>query len=114
MNARARTGPGAFACGFGGMRSRRSAIRRVRSQLGCRGGGAGRWYAAGRELEIADVLSFIKRAGVRNTMWVTADVHYTAAHYYDPGKAVFQDFEPFWEFVSGPLHAGFDIGKRPV
>ena len=60
----------------------------------------------GRELEIADLLSFIKHAGVRNTVWLTADVHYTAAHYYDPNKAVFQDFEPFWEFVSGPLHAG--------
>jgi alkaline phosphatase D len=60
----------------------------------------------GRELELADVLAFIKRAGVRNTVWVTADVHYTAAHYYDPNKAVFQDFEPFWEFVSGPIHAG--------
>jgi alkaline phosphatase D len=60
----------------------------------------------GRELEIADLLSFIKHAGIRNTVWLTADVHYTAAHYYDPGRAVFQDFEPFWEFVSGPLHAG--------
>jgi alkaline phosphatase D len=60
----------------------------------------------GRELEIADLLSFIKHAGVRNTVWLTADVHYTAAHYYDPNKAAFQDFEPFWEFVSGPLHAG--------
>ncbi len=60
----------------------------------------------GRELEIADILSFIKHAGVRNTLWLTADVHYTAAHYYDPNKAVFQDFEPFWEFVSGPIHAG--------
>ena len=39
-------------------------------------------------------------------MWLTADVHYTAAHYYNPDKAQFQDFEPFWEFVSGPLHAG--------
>ena len=39
-------------------------------------------------------------------MWVTADVHYAAAHYYDPNKARFQDFEPFWEFVSGPIHAG--------
>src|SRR5438132_461951 len=29
-----------------------------------------------------------------------------AAHYYDPNRAVFQDFEPFWEFMSGPLHAG--------
>jgi alkaline phosphatase D len=60
----------------------------------------------GRELEVADLLSFIKHAGVRNTVWVTADVHYTAAHHYDPGKAHFQDFEPFWEFVSGPIHAG--------
>jgi alkaline phosphatase D len=60
----------------------------------------------GRELEIADILSFIKHAGIRNTLWLTADVHYTAAHYYDPNKAAFQDFEPFWEFVSGPIHAG--------
>ena len=60
----------------------------------------------GREFEIADILSFIKQARVTNTVWLTADVHYTAAHYYDPNKAQFQDFEPFWEFVSGPLHAG--------
>jgi alkaline phosphatase D len=59
-----------------------------------------------REHEIADLLSFVKRAGVRNTVWLTADMHYTAAHHYDPNRAVFTDFEPFWEFVSGPLHAG--------
>jgi alkaline phosphatase D len=59
-----------------------------------------------REHEIADLLSFMKRAGLRNIVWLTADVHYTAAHHYDPNRAVFQDFEPFWEFVSGPLHAG--------
>ncbi|MFT7593648.1 MAG: alkaline phosphatase D [Paracoccaceae bacterium] len=62
--------------------------------------------AKGRELELADLLRFIKTAGITNTVWFTADVHYTAAHYYDPNKAQFQDFEPFWEFVSGPLHAG--------
>jgi alkaline phosphatase D len=62
--------------------------------------------ARGRELEIADLLSFIRRAGIHNTVWITADVHYTAAHYYDPNRAAFQDFEPFWEFVSGPIHAG--------
>ena len=68
--------------------------------------------ALGRELEIADLLRFIKSAGIRNTVWVTADVHYAAAHYYDPNKAQFQDFDPFWEFVSGPLHAGtFGPGK---
>jgi alkaline phosphatase D len=60
----------------------------------------------GRELEIADLLSFIKHAGVRNTVWITADQHYTAAHYFDPNQAAFQDFEPFWEFMSGPIHAG--------
>jgi alkaline phosphatase D len=60
----------------------------------------------GRELEIAEILAFIKHAGIRNTVWITADMHYTAAHYYDPNRAVFQDFEPFWEFISGPLHAG--------
>lgn len=59
-----------------------------------------------REGEIADLLSFMKRAGIRNTVWLTADMHYTAAHHYDPNRAAYQDFEPFWEFVSGPLHAG--------
>ena len=45
-------------------------------------------------------------AAIRNTLWITADLHYTAAHYFDPNYAVFQNFEPFWEFVSGPIHAG--------
>ena len=62
--------------------------------------------AKGRELEIGDLLRFIKNAGIDNTVWLTADVHYVAAHYYDPSRAAFQDFNPFWEFVSGPLHAG--------
>lgn len=60
----------------------------------------------GREHDVAEVLSFIKHAGITNVVWLTADVHYTAAHYYDPTKAIFQDFNPFWEFVSGPIHAG--------
>ena len=76
------------------------------SQKGVEAVAQGDGPARGRELEIADLLAFIKRAGIRNTLWLTADVHYTAAHHYDPNRAVFQDFEPFWEFVSGPLHAG--------
>ena len=60
----------------------------------------------GRELEIADLLRFIKSSGINNTVWLTADVHYAAAHYYDPDKAQFQEFTPFWEFVAGPLNAG--------
>ncbi len=60
----------------------------------------------GRELEIADLLQFVKANQIRNTVWLTADVHYAASHYFNPEKAVFKDFDPFWEFVSGPLHAG--------
>ena len=43
---------------------------------------------------------------MRNVVWLTADVHYCAAHYYDPAKAAFTDFDGFWEFVAGPLNAG--------
>jgi alkaline phosphatase D len=60
----------------------------------------------GREAEIASILSQLSRRAVRNVVWVTADVHYTAAHHYSPERAVFTEFDPFWEFVSGPLHAG--------
>ena len=60
----------------------------------------------GREHQIAWILQQIKHRRIRNTVWLTADVHYTAAHHYDPSRAAFTDFDPFWEFVSGPLHAG--------
>lgn len=66
----------------------------------------GNGAALGRELELADLLSFIKRNRIKNVVWVTADVHYCAAHFYDPAKAQFKDFTPFWEFVAGPLNAG--------
>ena len=62
--------------------------------------------AAGRELEIARLLSFVKHEHINNIVWLTADVHYAAAHFYDPGKAQTKDFAPFWEFVAGPLNAG--------
>jgi alkaline phosphatase D len=62
--------------------------------------------ALGRELEFADLFRTLKKRKVKNVVWITADVHYCAAHYFDPAKAQFKDFDPFWEFVSGPLHAG--------
>ncbi len=79
------------------------------------GDGVNRWeavangnngIAAGRELEIAKLLKFIKHEHIDNLVWLTADVHYAAAHYYDPAKAQTKDFAPFWEFVAGPLNAG--------
>ncbi len=60
----------------------------------------------GRELDFADVLRHVRDEGIENLVFLTADVHYTAAHHYSPERAGFQDFTPFWEFVSGPLHAG--------
>jgi alkaline phosphatase D len=60
----------------------------------------------GREFEVAELLRFIRRNRIKNVVWITADVHYCAAHYYNPAKAQFTDFDPFWEFVAGPLNAG--------
>ena len=62
--------------------------------------------ARGRELEIARLLSFIKHEHIKNIVWLTADVHYATAHFYNPGKAQTKYFSPFWEFVAGPLNAG--------
>jgi alkaline phosphatase D len=69
--------------------------------------------ALGRELELADLLRFIKHNDIANVVWVTADVHYCATHRYDPARARFTDFAPFYEFVSGPLHAG-GFGPNPL
>ncbi len=78
------------------------------------GDGANRWEAwangdngvpLGRELEIADLLAFLKAHSIHNVIWLTADVHYAASHHYSPSRAKFTEFNPFWEFVSGPLHA---------
>lgn len=60
----------------------------------------------GRELQIAELLRFIKHRRITGTVWLTADVHHTSAQHYQPSRAAFTDFEPFWEFVSGPLNAG--------
>jgi len=60
----------------------------------------------GREHEIAWVLTQFQRRHVRNTVWLTADVHYCAAHHYDPSRAAYTAFDPFWELVAGPINAG--------
>ena len=77
--------------------------------------GLPRWEAAangesgapkGREFEFVELLSHLKHRRVRNVAWLTADVHYCAAHFYNPAKAAFRGFDGFWEFVAGPLNAG--------
>ncbi|WP_426731523.1 alkaline phosphatase D family protein [Myxococcus faecalis] len=67
----------------------------------------------GRELELAELLSFLKERRVRNVVFLTADVHYPAMHHFHPDRARFRDFDPFWEFVAGPLNAG-TFGPSPL
>ena len=67
----------------------------------------------GREHELADLLRFLQQERIRNVVFITADVHYAAAHHYHPDRAAFTAFDPFWEFVAGPLHAG-TFGPNPL
>jgi len=60
----------------------------------------------GREVELADILGFIKEEGITNVHTITADVHFSAVLKYNPDVAVFKEFTPFYEFVIGPVHAG--------
>jgi alkaline phosphatase D len=71
------------------------------------GFGDGQPTASGREQELVTLLADLKSRSVGNTIWLTADVHYAAAHRFDPSRATAaKDFDPFWEFVAGPIHAG--------
>ena len=69
---------------------------------------------AGREHEIARLLRFLHQRRIQNVAFLTADVHYPAAHLYHPdGAARFGPFTPFHELVAGPLHAG-GFGPNPL
>lgn len=59
----------------------------------------------GREIELAAILAGLKQRDVKNVVWITADVHYAAVHHFDPARAKL-DFDPFYEFIAGPIHAG--------
>ncbi|MCX5742803.1 MAG: alkaline phosphatase D family protein [Proteobacteria bacterium] len=62
--------------------------------------------ATGREVEFAQILAALQTRRVKNIAWLTADVHYAAAHYYNPERGAVSAFDGFWEFVAGPIHAG--------
>ncbi len=62
--------------------------------------------ARGREIEIADVLASSSTPASATRCGSPPTCTTPPRNYYDPNRAVFQDFEPFWEFISGPIHAG--------
>jgi alkaline phosphatase D len=58
----------------------------------------------GYERELLDILGFMRTHGVRNSVWITTDVHFAEAFRYvpfagDPGFGVH-------ELVTGPMNAG--------
>lgn len=67
----------------------------------------------GRERELAALLGELHTRRVDNVVWLTADVHYAAAHHFDPARGQAGAFTPFWEFVAGPAHAG-TFGPNPL
>ena len=59
---------------------------------------------SGFENELLDILRYMQQRGMRNTAWITTDVHFAEVFRYTP----FSDDPEFkvYEFVSGPLNAG--------
>jgi alkaline phosphatase D len=60
--------------------------------------------ATGYERELLDILGFMRAHGVRNSVWITTDVHFAEAFRYTP-------FAPdpafkVYEIVTGPMNAG--------
>ncbi len=58
----------------------------------------------GFEQELLDILGFMERSGIRNTIWITTDVHFAEAFRYRP----FASSPNFvvYELATGPLNAG--------
>jgi alkaline phosphatase D len=58
----------------------------------------------GYEHELLDILRFMQARGIRNTVWITTDVHFAEAFRYVP----FPDDPRFavYELVTGPMNAG--------
>jgi alkaline phosphatase D len=71
---------------------------------GGRDGWANFDQTTGFEQELLDILRFMEREGIVNTVWITTDVHFAEAFRYrpfaaNPGFAVY-------ELATGPLNAG--------
>ena len=58
----------------------------------------------GFEQELLDILRFMERSGIQNTIWITTDVHFAEAFRYRP----FPSNPAFvvYELATGPLNAG--------
>ena len=71
---------------------------------GGRDGWANFDQATGYEQELLDVLGFMARSGIVNTVWITTDVHFAEAFRYRPFPA--NPAFVVYELATGPLNAG--------
>jgi alkaline phosphatase D len=71
---------------------------------GGRDGWANFDQTTGFEQELLDILRFMESEGIRNTVWITTDVHFAEAFRYRP----FSSNPEFavYELATGPLNAG--------
>src|SRR5918995_2832982 len=58
----------------------------------------------GFEQELLDILGFMERRGIVNTVWITTDVHFAEAFRYRPFAA--RPGFAVYELATGPLNAG--------
>ncbi len=71
---------------------------------GGRDGWANFDQTTGYEQELLDVLRFMERSGIANTLWITTDVHFAEAFRYRPFPA--NPGFVVYELATGPLNAG--------
>jgi alkaline phosphatase D len=63
--------------------------------------------ATGYEHELIDIVRFLRERGIRNNLWITTDVHFSAVFRHIPSRQ-----EPefrIYEVAVGPLNAGLGI-----
>jgi alkaline phosphatase D len=71
---------------------------------GGRDGWANFDQTTGFEQELLDILGFMEREGIVNTVWITTDVHFAEAFRYRPFSAS-PEFTVY-ELATGPMNAG--------
>lgn len=65
---------------------------------------------SGFQTELRFILNAIRTRGVRNVVWLAADVHFAQVNVYDPDGDGATDF---YEFIAGPLSARFGLARPP-
>lgn len=66
----------------------------------------------GREIEFSEILSYIKHNNIKNIIFLSGGVNFAAALSYDPSLAKASDFNPFYEFIAGPLNGATEGLKK--